>query len=215
MIGINVQKILRELCEMKEMASQIAIAKRCGCSLQLVNKTVKMLKEKRYVHQPFRNRISVLNFQNLILYWAFNRDIENENILEFRTNLPQHELEEKAAELLKGDYAFTMFSAANGYGIKYVEYKDVFVYAGERHADKLRELEGGDKSRLFVIVIEDGHLFSGSKKINGRNLAPMSQVFVDLIGLGTWEAKFLALRFSLVDQKYPVFGARKEVEEII
>ena len=204
------QRVLRELCMSEGMISQKQIAQKTGCSISYVNKLVKLLKKKKYIHQPFRNRISVLNFQSLLLYWAFTREWEKEKIIKIKTNYSVEDLEKKISKVFK-KFSFTCFTAAKKYGVAYVPYNDVFLYAEKKESEKIKKMEEGNKSVLNIIVSDDGHLFSRSMK----NLAPLCQVFVDLIGLNTWEAKCVANRLSSINEKYPVFGTKIELGEIL
>lgn len=211
MIPSNIQKIYRELCELNGMVSQKEIAKRCNCSLSYVNKVIKVLKNKKYIHQPLRNRISVLNFQNLLLYWAFKRDLEDEKIKIIRTNYKPLELEKEAGRAFK-NHVFGLFTAASALGIKIVPYNDVYIYSMNENIKKIKE---GNKARLIIITTDDNHLFSKSKIIDSKRIAPASQTFVDLASLNTWESKYTAMKISEIDSKYPVFGTKKELEELL
>lgn len=214
MIPVNSQKIYRELCELNGMVSQKEIARRCNCSLSYVNKVIKVLKNKKYIHQPFRNRISVLNFQNLLLYWAFKRDFEDEKIKIIRTNYKPLELEKEAGRAFK-NHVFGLFTAASALGIKIVPYNDVYIYSNCKQNQVTMKIKEGNKARLIIITTDDNHLFSKSKIIDSKRIAPASQTFVDLASLNTWESKYTAMKISEIDSKYPVFGTKKELEELL
>ena len=211
MIGVKSQKIYRVLCETPGMMSQVEIAKRCGCSLSYVNKVLSTLKRKKYVHQPYKNRVSVLNFQSLLLMWAFTRDIEDEEIKEVQTAFSPAELEEEIPKIFN-EYALGLFSSARARGIKEVPYDDIYVYLNEREMGKLMQIEPGNRSRLLVIIVKDEAMNALGELIEVANFTKLSQTFVDLVGLNTWESKYTALKISKIDERYPVFGSIKELE---
>lgn len=214
MIGVKSQKIYRVLCETPNMISQVEIAKRCACSLSYVNKVLSTLKRKKYVHQPFKNRVSVLNFQSLLLMWAFVRDIEDEEIKEVQTAFSPTELEEEIPKIFN-EYSLGLFSSARARGIKEVPYDDIYVYLNSREIGKLTRIEPGNKSRLHLIIVKDEAMKDIGEPIEVANFTKLSQTFVDLVSLNIWESKYTALKISEIDKRYPVFGSINELEGII
>ncbi len=214
MIGVKSQKIYRLLCETPGMISQIEIAERCDCSLSYVSKVLNTLKRKKYVHQPYKNRVSVLNFQSLLLLWAFTRDIEDEAIEHIRTRYSPSELEDVIPNIFD-EYVLGLFSSARVHGIEEVPYNDVFAYLNKREMRKLVRIEPGNKSKLVVIISREEQTDSMRKVINDKNFTKLSQTFVDLVSLNTWESKYTALKISGIDERYPIFGSIKEMEGTI
>jgi hypothetical protein len=211
MIGVKSQKIYRLLCETPGMMSQVEIAERCDCSLSYVNKVLNILKRKKCVHQPYKNRISVLNFQSLLLMWAFTRDIEDEEIKEVQTTFSPKELEEEIPKIFN-EYALGLFSSARFRGIKEVPYDDIYIYLNYKEMGKLKRIEPGNKSRLYIIISKDEAMNALAEQIEVKNFTKLSQTFVDLVSLNTWESNYTALKLSEIDDRYPIFGSKKELE---
>lgn len=204
MIGKNEQKIYRQLCENPEKKfSQQELARICDCSTSYVNKVIKKLEKKKFIHKPFKNSVALLDLPGLLLCWAFTRDLEDEEIIKFKTDCSVGELENSIKTLFK-DYAFTLFTAAKKYGMEYVSYNTLGVYLSKKEIRKLDRIKRGNKSELFAIVCENCNQFS----------VP-TQAFVDLLCLNTWESKLTAFKLAEKFPNFPIFGTRGGVKEIL
>lgn len=204
MIGAYEQRIYRELCKnLDKKFSQRELSNICDCSVSYVNKVVKKLKKKNFIHNPFKNRIALLDFQGLLLYWAFTRDLEDEKIIRIKTDHSVEELEKVVKRTFK-DYAPALFTAAKEFGVKYVVHEVVSVYIGEKELEKLDKIKKGNKTELFVIVCN-----------NHNGISTPAQIFVDLVSLNTWESKITAFKLSEKFDNFPVFGTRVGLKEIL
>ena len=210
MLPASTGKILRELCAIKGPTSQSDIARAVGCSRSLVAKVVRSLEKKRYVHRPTRTTVAVANRQYLILYWAFRRDLEDDPWMVSETSLGTMELEGS----LGTDIVFTAFSAARIMGAYETPYSDVYAYDPSGGTSS-RGIPGGRRSRLHLLTTEDEHLRSIRESKEGLATVPVEQAYVDLLSIGTWEAKYAAMSLSRVDPHLPLIGSRAEMGEYL
>ena len=213
MLSPGIAKIVRELSLIEEPVSQAEIARATGCSGSLVSKVVGTLQRKRIIHKPTRTTVAVANLQYLLLYWAFRRDMEDDQRTFVATSLGSAELE----ETLRGTHdglVFTGFSAARAVGSYRTPYSEVYAYDLTGATDEL-DLPRGRNSTLVILRWDDEHLRVRSMLRNGLRVAPVRQAYVDLLSISTWEAKYAAMSLSEADPLLPLIGTRSEMGEYL
>lgn len=200
MIGVKLQRVYRQLLLSPE-TTQKKLAEKCGCSIAFVSKVVERLKKKKIAHQPLRNRIAVLRLADLLMLWAFTRDIEDEKTMRMQTSMATPELEKWVRQ--KGG-VLTGLSAAKHYKALETPYEEVFAYG--------KNLKPPHGSRAVLCVLpQDEHL----QKTASQGFAPEAQVFADLVSINTWEAKYAALSLAKKTLGFPLFGTYEEIMEIM
>ncbi len=193
--------------------SQVEIARVTGCSASMVSKVVGMLGRKRIVHKPAKRRVAVANLEYLLLYWAFRRDIEDDPRTLLETSLAAQEVEEHAGRSCP-QLAFTAFSAARVVGAYPAPYSDVIAYDLSNGSCEL-DLPKGRSSTLVLLRADDAHLGSKTMLKDGLRVVPIRQAYVDLLSLGTWEAKYAAMSLAGIDTCLPLIGSRPEITEYL
>jgi len=206
-------RILRELCTLKGPTSQAEIAQAVGCSRSLVTKVVGMLERKRYLHKPTRTSVALANPQYLVLYWAFQRDLEDDPRIVLETSLESLEIEDSISDV-SSEIAFTAYTAARMWGAYETPYSEVYAYDLSGEPRDL-DLPKGKSSRLSLLPLVDQHLASRTVSKGKLRIVPIKQAYVDLISIATWEAKYAAMSLSKVDPHLPLIGSRPEMGEYL
>ncbi len=183
------------------------LARRLGLSPDTVSRAVQPLK-KAGIAAMYRRHFEIINFEKLLAYWAvgrkFDRDIVYSTLAEV---MSIGEIEDR----MPSGIAFTCFSAyVHMFGSAPADYGHVYVYAQEsalheimRRFPKMDVSALAKKHNLFVLrpdhvlgrMISDGELAHSS--------VPISQLYVDLWNIGSWNAyEFLKRVKEKIDDAY-------------
>jgi hypothetical protein len=174
------ERIYRELLlsalSRLDSVKQQDLAKKCGVSLGLVNKTVRRLEEARAV-EVTRAGVRILSPGRLLNLWATERRLENDIVCAFRWDpLEEVERELPRVALLTGFSAWCALTSRRP-----AEYHSLYFYVGDlqefREWFKFREKKARKTNpNVFVLYTNDSHLLSTSR----RGIAPVPQIYVDI-----------------------------------
>jgi len=182
------ERIYRELIlssfQKVSLVHQEDIAKKCGVSLGLVNKTVKKL-ELAMVAEATRNGVRVLSPARLLNLWAAERNLREDVWQSFRLD--------PFAEVEKDLPRDTLLTAFSGWfrisGRKPADYDWVYFYVTSKESFDLWLNFRRGKTRktnpnVFVLYVEDEHLTRSSEK----GIVCVPQVYVDIYSINGLEA---------------------------
>lgn len=176
------EKIYRELVEHPGEMTQRELAKKCGVSLNLVNSVIRELRRIGCV-AVYPMRLRVIDRAKILYLWASQRNLQRDISLRYAINLPVHEIEKN----MTGDVVYTAFSGWRlRAGQAPFDYNQVYVYVKPEAEPILARLlstlpRARGEPNTFVMRVDDPHLFSCSEK----QIAPVSQIFVDIYSLPT------------------------------
>ena len=182
------ERIYRELIlsgfRQVSLVRQEDVARKCGVSLGLVNKTVKKL-ELAMVAEATRSGVRVLSPARLLNLWAAERNLRKDIWQSFRLD-PFTDVEKD----LPRDTLLTAFSGwFKISGRKPADYDRVYLYVTSKESFNLWLNFRKGKTRktnpnVFALYVEDGHLASSSEK----GIVCVPQVYVDIYSINGPEA---------------------------
>lgn len=198
------REILCGVLEEKKLFSQAGIARACGVSLGLVNKTVRRFEETGGV-QVVPRGLRVVDANKVLLQWAAWASRK----AKWRGYRVRKSAEEIEASLPSG----VVFTAFSGWrllsGSTPADYGQVHVYVDEENAERgggaelfeawLEENKPAKGLENLFVAPADRHLLSKSK----RGVAPVPQIFVDLYSSPDLSAKYF---LKDVLKKHPQLG---------
>ncbi len=171
--------VYREIAESKGLLTQLAISKILGLSLSTVNGAIRPLVSMGAISVLHRG-LKVRDMEKLLLYWGSQRDIESDIVYATRVDASPSQIE-------KGMPASVVYTAYSAFKFRFgsvpADYSEIYVY-GDAEEIKRRFPPQKGPPNLFVLK-PDQRLSELSKS----NIAPLSQVFVDLWNLREWYAK--------------------------
>ncbi|MEW5936416.1 MAG: winged helix-turn-helix domain-containing protein [Candidatus Thermoplasmatota archaeon] len=172
--------VYRELLESPDLGlTQLGLAKRLGFSLSTVNNALKPLVAMGAVKVLPRG-LRVTDRKKLLLYWASVRDMEKDVVYSTRAEGLPSEIE----KCMPADVIYTAYSAYKfRFGTVPADYSEVYVYSEALEEIRKRFPAQHGPQNLFVLRM-DRRLAEISKE----NIAPNSQVFVDLWNIREWYA---------------------------
>jgi len=173
--------IYREMLEhSSERQTQLKLSKVLGFSLSTVNNAFKPLVSMGAVKILPRG-FKIADKEKLFLYWANVRNLEKDIVYSTRVDALPSAIEKS----MSPDIVYTAYSAFK-FTFKSVpaDYSEIYVYSENVEAIKKRFPFKQGPPNLFVLR-QDPRLSALAK----NNIAPLSQVFVDLWNLKEWYAK--------------------------
>jgi DNA-binding Lrp family transcriptional regulator len=173
--------VYRELIEFwKARLTQLELSRRLGFSLSTVNNALRPLVRMGAV-AVLPRRLKVIDREKVILYWASIRNLEKDIIYSARTAANPSEIE-------KGMPADVIYTAYSGFKFRFgsipADYSEVWVYSQSLDEIKKRFPSLKGPPNLFVLKPDDRLV-----KLAKDNIAPKSQLFVDLWNIKEWYAK--------------------------
>ena len=176
--------------------TQRELARRADVSLGLVNKVVKwLMSEGILVRASYYQRFYVLNLSKLLLNWAAQRKLPRMRSHSFATT-PE---EVEGVLRGRGDYLMTLFRAA-WHRVPHYRSAGVELYAKPEVAQAIIQRFPRGRGATLIVYPYDRFLTEGTEKIDGLNLVPAVQNYVDLVafgGTGADVAKKLARKYKL------------------
>ena len=175
------QEILFDAIENKRNRfTQLELSKKLNISLSTVNNALKPLDkiggisiEKRF--------FSIRDIEKILILWATKRNLDKDIIYKTNVNLPIQDIEKN----LPSKIIYTAYSA---YKFKFndvpADYSEVIVYSN--NPDEIKARFPFKKGHANLIVLNQDKEMDRLAK---NNIAPSTQVYVDLWNLGTWYAK--------------------------
>ncbi len=173
--------VYRELAEFsKERLTQLGLSKTLGISLNTTNLAIKPLVSLGAV-QVLQRGLNVIDKEKIVLFWANLRNLQKDIVYSTRVSAQPSEIEKN----LSAGIIYTAYSAYKfRFGEVPADYSEVYVYSMDVEEIKKRFPMQKGPPNLFVLKA-DKRLIELSKE----NIAPNSQVFVDLWNLREWYAK--------------------------
>jgi DNA-binding Lrp family transcriptional regulator len=173
--------VYREMVETSDARlTQLGLSKRLGLSISTVNNALKPLVAMGAV-KILRRGLRVIDKEKLLFYWASVRNLEKDVVYSTRTAKQPGEIE-------KGMPASVIYTAYSAYKFKFgsvpADYSEVYVYSENMEDIRKRFPQQPGPANLFVLKTDE-RLAVLSKD----NIAPLSQVFVDLWNIREWYAK--------------------------
>ncbi len=172
--------VYREMLETKGRLTQLEFAKTLGFSLSTVNNALRPLVAMGAV-AVLRRGFKIRDKEKILLFWASVRNLRKDIIYETRVDASPNDIEKS----MPSDVVYTAYSA---YKLKFhsvpADYSEIYVYSSQLTEIKKRFPHAKGPTNLFVLNV-DSRLF----QISRENIAPLSQVFVDLWNLKEWYAK--------------------------
>lgn len=175
------ETVYREIMEMSDARlTQLGLSKRLDLSISTVNNALKPLVAMGAV-KILQRGLRVTDREKLLFYWASVRNLEKDVVYSTRSDKPPSEIE-------KGMPASVIYTAYSAYKFKFgsvpADYSEVYVYSENMEDIRKRFPQQQGPGNLFVLKTDD-RLAVLSKD----NIAPLSQVFVDLWNIREWYAK--------------------------
>ncbi|MBI5635881.1 winged helix-turn-helix domain-containing protein [Candidatus Micrarchaeota archaeon] len=177
------RRVLSEFFFKKTVSfTQAAISRELGVSLSTVNNAVRQAEQIGCVEIRPRG-FTLVDAQKLLAYFSTLHRLEKSVVYKTRVEAPVGKIE--GMMLSK-----TVFTAYSGYKLLFndapADYSTVFVYAGEKEAQKMRELFEHKQGPVNLVVLAaDGKLLEESQ----NNIAPLAQIYADLWNLRDWQAR--------------------------
>lgn len=173
--------IYREILEhWNEKLSQLGLSKTLGFSLSTINNALKPLVAMGAVTVLPRG-LKAVDKEKVLLYWASIRNLAKDVLYSTHAGAQPGAVEKS----MPGGIVYSAYSA---FKFKFHEvpadYSEIYVYCDTPAEVKKRFPPQKGPPNLFVLK-SDRRLFELSKK----DIAPMSQVFVDLWNTKEWYAK--------------------------
>ena len=191
------KEILIKLLSIKKEWNQRDLVKRVDCTKGYVSKVVRKLEDLNIVTKTSRNRIVVIDLPKLLNYWTSIRTLPKPLYVDVKESV---ENIEKKLRKTKIAYSLTLFSAA-WHRIKLLKVDKIEAYLLKKDLQKFLKLIGKPSPYGKVeIYVTNKYDLIESEKINGLNLVPITQNYVDLMvvgGNGTRVALELAKKFGL------------------
>lgn len=196
------KEALIKLLSLKKEWNQKDLVKRAECTKGYVSKIIRKLGDLNIVTKTSRNRIVVIDLPKLLNYWISIRKLPSPIYVDIKKPIENIEKKLKRSKI---DYSLTLFSAA-WHRIKFLKVDKIEVYILKKDLQKFLKLASKMSGKLspygkVEIYVGDKYDLIGSEKINGLNLAPITQNYVDLMvvgGNGTRVALELAKKFELL-----------------
>jgi hypothetical protein len=155
--------------------TQKALSERCGVSIGNVNKSLSVLEKMNAIEKKPRG-FSVINWRKILLYWASNRNLENDIVYKTRADGRVDGIERNLPQ--------AVFTAYSGYKFAFrtvpADYSEVIVYGNE---GSIRERFPERKGIPNLIVLKTDPHMEKFKRV------PLAQIYVDLWNMGTWYAE--------------------------
>lgn len=179
---LKTEIVYREIIESwegKNKLSQLELSKRLGISLSTVNNAIRPLVSMGAIGVLPRS-IKVIDKEKALLYWASVRDLQKDIVYSTRGGTP--------GDIEKNMPYEVIYTAYSGYKFLFrdvpADYGEVYVYLRDVEAIRKRFPPQKGPPNLFVLT-PDRRLPGLSKD----NIAPPSQIFVDLWNIREWYAK--------------------------
>jgi hypothetical protein len=148
-----------------------------------VNNALKPLAEMGAIG-ILRRGVKITDAEKMLLYWASVRDLGKDIVYSTRADAPPSGIEKGMPPRV----AYTAYSAYKfRFGDVPADYSEVYVYSEDVAEIKRRFPPRAGPPNLFVLK-PDGRLFGLAKD----DIAPLSQVFVDLWNVKEWYAREFA-----------------------
>jgi hypothetical protein len=176
--------------------TQRELARRADVSLGLVNKVVKwLMSEGILVRASYYQRFYTFNPPKLLSSWAAQRKLSRVR------SYPLAATPEEVEGVLRGrgGYLMTLFRAA-WHRVPHYRSAGVELYAKPEVAQAIIQRFPRGKGTTLIVYPYDRFLTEGTEKIDGLNLVPAVQNYVDLVafgGTGADVAKKLARKYKL------------------
>ncbi|MBI5227762.1 hypothetical protein HY988_04200 [Candidatus Micrarchaeota archaeon] len=185
-LEITYRYILEAYFQEKQTSfTQSELARKFSFSLSTINNAIKPLVTIGAVEIKQRSFV-LLDAKKLLYYWATRRKFNQEIIYQTRADKPIAELE----KLVPSTAIFTAFSA---YRLKFsdapADYSEMYFYIPGQDLNEVKKRfpEAKGPANVFVLI-SDAQLIEENLKEKG-NLAPSSQIFVDLWNIKEWYAQ--------------------------
>jgi len=193
---------LIKLLSLKKEWAQKDLVEKTECTKGYVSRTIRKLEDLNIVTKTSRNKIIVIDLPKLLNYWTSIRKLPSPIYIDIKEPIENIEKKLKKSKI---DYSLTLFSAA-WHRIKLLKVDKIEVYLLKKDLQKFLKLAsklGGRPSPYgkVEVYVADKYDLIGSEKINGLNLVPITQNYVDLMvvgGNGTRVALELAKKFGLL-----------------
>lgn len=176
--------------------TQRELARRADVSLGLVNKVVKwLMSEGILVRASYYQRFYTFNPPKLLSSWAAQRKLSRAR------SYPLAATPEEVEGVLRdrGGYFMTLFRAA-WHRVPHYRSAMIELYAKPEVAQAITRHFPRGKGATLIVYPYDRFLTEGTEKIDGLNLVPAVQNYVDLVafgGTGADVAKKLARKYKL------------------
>jgi len=176
---LKAEIVIREVLESRKRLTQLELSKLLGFSLSTINNALKPLAEMGAIE--LKMGIKIVDKHKVLLYWANKRNLQKDIV--YRTFVPK-----EVSEIEKNMPAGIIYTAFSAYKFKFEEvpadYSEVYVYADNIEEIKKRFPLKKGPTNLFVLKLDKRLL-----EISQQNIAPLSQIFVDLWNIKEWYAK--------------------------
>lgn len=166
--------ILEQVLEKKRSKmTQAEIATALKISLSTVNAAIAHIRKMNAVRVKLRS-FEVADAKKILYYWASIRNIGKDIVYATRADMPADKIE-------KSMPAGIIYAAYSAYKIKLkdvpADYSEIYVYADEKQAEKIKKRFPPSKSRPNVFVM----------KAPGK--MTIANIFVDLWNMKEWYAR--------------------------
>ena len=173
--------IYRQLFE-NNNTTQLSLAREVGLSLGSVNSALRPLFEMGCL-QRLKRGFRVIDREKLLMFWASVYSFSKKVVYSTSVNTGLRRIE-------SGMPAGAIFTAFSGFKFLYknvpADYGEVYVYADEETLGEIKTRFPVNSGRPNLIVLKaDKPLI----KLSAKQIAPVSQIFVDLWNLGDWYAR--------------------------
>lgn len=208
-MGVTLKKIDRILREVlhrfygggERFFNQKGLAQTCSLSLGTVNPLIARLEQLGAIERkPLGFRL--IDPKRALLYWAITRELWKD--ITYTTFVPGT-VKELEAELPRS----AILTAYSGFRAKLgstpADYDQVFIYADVNEIRRAFKPTSRERRNLFVLM-PDEHL----KRLSEKNVAPLTQIYVDLWQLGAPASRFV----EELERRF-VPAAYRALEEIV
>lgn len=191
------QELIIKLFALKKDWKQRELLAEAGCTKGYLSKVIKRLENENSVTKIDRKQIIVIDLPKLLSHWISIRKLAKPHFIDTEESVEKIEQKLKKSNI---NYSITLFRAA-WHRLKLLKVEKIEIYVLEKDLGKVFKLLGKPNAygKVELYPAEETDI-SYSEKINGINLVPVVQNYVDLMhagGNGTRIALELAKRFEL------------------
>jgi len=172
--------MLNEAIEKKQLSfTQLALSQMFGISLSTVSNALAPLEKIGIIGKKTRS-FYIIDVKKLLMFWTTFRRLSKDIIYSTRADKPVQKIEGEMP-------ATVVFTAYSGYRMKFDEapadYGEVYVYANAKILAEIKERFPEKRGPPNIFILEK------DQNMPNENIAPLSQVYVDLWNLKEWYAK--------------------------
>jgi len=190
------QELIIKQLALKKRWKQKELLAEAGCTKGYLSKVIKKLEDGNIVAKIGRNQIILIDLPKLLNYWTSIRELVNPHFIGTEESIEEIEQKLKKSNI---SYSITLFRAA-WHRIKLLKVEKIEIYVLKKDLQKIFKLLGkpNPHGKIEIYPAEEVDI-SYPEKIDGINLVPVVQNYVDLMcvgGNGTRIALELAKRFE-------------------